>query len=267
MDAAGPDAALAKLGACGRSPRTGYSQAKPPAPPLCLNQLQASVGQAFSLPGFCRRLLESSHPDRSFGTVWYSRATVMQSTSPDTARLEKDPAVIYALDRNLRIVYCNEAWDRFAAENGGRGLDRRHQLGRLVMDVIPMPLKPFFQAGYRKVLASRQPWEHCYECSSPTVFRRFQMVVHPDPGAAGLVVVNSIIVEQLHDDQERGICFPGEKVYVDTHGIITMCCHCRRTCRAEKTAAWDWVPAYVENPPEMISHSICGVCMSLYYPG
>jgi hypothetical protein len=36
---------------------TSDSQAKPPAPPLWLNELWPSVGQAFSLPDLCHRLL------------------------------------------------------------------------------------------------------------------------------------------------------------------------------------------------------------------
>ncbi len=181
--------------------------------------------------------------------------------------LEKDPAVIYVLDRDLRIVYCNEAWDRFAAENGGRGLSRELQLGRSVMDAIPLPLKPFFEDGYRRALSGRQSWEHCYECSSPTVYRNFRMMSRLDPEGEALVVVNSITVERPHDDQERRVCCPDERVCADNHDIVTMCCHCRRTCRSTQPRVWDWVPAYIEKPPGLVSHGICAPCMVLYYPG
>ena len=180
--------------------------------------------------------------------------------------LEKDPAVIYLLDRDLRIVYCNEAWDRFAAENGGRGLSRELQLGRSVMDAIPLPLKPFFEDGYRRALSGRQSWEHCYECSSPTVYRNFRMMSRLDPEGEALVVVNSITVERPHDDQERRVCFPDERVWAGNHDIVTMCCHCRRTCRSKQPPIWDWVPAYIEKPPGLVSHGICAPCRVLYYP-
>ena len=179
--------------------------------------------------------------------------------------LEKDPAVIYLLDRDLRIVYCNEAWDRFAAENGGRGLTRQLQLGRSIMDAVPSPLKPFFEEGYRTALSGTQPWEHCYECSSPTVYRNFRMMSSLNPTGEGLVVVNSLTVERPHDDRERGICFPNERVYVDSKNIVTMCCHCRRTRRSKQAPVWDWVPAYIEKPPGLVSHGICTPCMGLYY--
>jgi hypothetical protein len=194
----------------------------------------------------------------------------MQAAPPDSANppmrnLEKDPAVIYALDRDLRIIYCNEAWDRFAAENGGRALDRRRQLGRSVLDAIPVPLRRLFEDGYRRVLTTGQTWEHRYECSSPTTFRTFRMVVYPAPHD-GLVVVNSLAVERPHDNTERPAGSPDEMVYVDPHGMVVMCCHCRRTCQAKAKAVWDWVPAYVETPPASISHGICTVCFNLLYP-
>ena len=49
-----------QLTACVKSISTSASQAKPPAPPLWLNELWALVGQAFSLPDFCHRLLRDN---------------------------------------------------------------------------------------------------------------------------------------------------------------------------------------------------------------
>jgi hypothetical protein len=195
----------------------------------------------------------------------------MPALPPDSENLlqrnlERDAAVIYVLDPDLRIVYCNEAWDRFAAENGGHGLERHLQLGQCVMDAVPDPLRQFYDDIFRKVLASRQAWEHSYECSSATVFRNFRMAVHPAPRAEGLVVVNSLTVERPHDSQDRKIYAPDPTVYLRADGIVAMCCHCRRTSRVRRPAVWDWVPAYVEKPPEKVSHSICDVCLSLHYP-
>jgi hypothetical protein len=116
-----------------------------------------------------------------------------------TGKLEKDPAVIYVLDRDLRIVYCNESWDRFAAQNGGSGLERQHQLGRAVMDAIPLPLKAFFEERYQKAFSSRQSWEYSYECSSSALYRTFRTVCYPDSRSDCLVVVNSLFVERVHE--------------------------------------------------------------------
>jgi hypothetical protein len=179
--------------------------------------------------------------------------------------LEKAVEVIFILDRDLRIVYCNEAWDRFSAENGGIGLARQYQRGRSIMEVVPAPLRRLYETGYREALSGRK-WDICYECSSKELFRNFQMVVHPDPKGNGLIVVNSIRVELSHDVLDRRVCFPSEMHYVDDSGVITMCCHCRRTCRPGGIKVWDWVPAYVAEPPKMTSHGMCDVCMRLLYP-
>ena len=180
--------------------------------------------------------------------------------------LEKDTAVIYVLDRDLRIVYCNEAWDRFAIENGGRSLLRPRPLGVCVIDVIPPPLKRFFERAYRQVLSSGQVWQHSYECSSRAVYRRYRMTVHPDREAGHLVVVNSLLVDAPHSGTEREACDPDEGIYTDRNGIVTVCCECRRTRRPGREASvWDWVPAYVEEPPERISHGISDVCLQISY--
>jgi hypothetical protein len=182
-----------------------------------------------------------------------------------SGHLEEDPAVIYVLDENLRIVYCNEAWDRFAAENGGRDLLRPRPLGVSVIEVIPPPLKRFFENGYRQALSTGQMWQHSYECSSPTVYRKFQMQVHPEREARQLVVVHSLMVESPHSDNERETRTPSRGAYSDQDGIVTMCCECRRTRRTGQAPVWDWVPAYVERMPEKVSHGICDVCLNVSY--
>jgi hypothetical protein len=64
------------------------------------------------------------------------------------ANLEADHSIIYMLGRDLRIVYCNKAWDEFASLNGGVGLNRKSVLGKSVVDVIAEPLRPFFANGF-----------------------------------------------------------------------------------------------------------------------
>jgi len=179
--------------------------------------------------------------------------------------LEKDPAVIYALDPELRIVYCNEAWDRFCAANGAAGLRRDSQIGRPILEAIPPVLQPYFRGNYQSVIATGQPWEHSYECSSPTEFRQFRMMACPDPEAKGIVVVNSIWVERAHNPLERWDQIPDEHVYCSEEGYITMCCHCRRA-RRWRTSRWDWVADYLRLPPQQVTHGICDVCLNLYYP-
>ena len=50
---------------------------------------------------------------------------------------ERMSSVIFVLDRRFQIVYCNEAWDRFAESNGGVPLKRPNPCGLCVLDVFP----------------------------------------------------------------------------------------------------------------------------------
>jgi len=139
---------------------------------------------------------------------------------------EDDRSVIYLLDDNLRIAYCNKAWDEFAERNGGVKLQRTEQVGRRVLDSTEEPLKAFYRSAFERALAEHQAWEHLYECSSPGLYREFHMQVLPVQSPPCLVVVNSLVVEKPH---ERVIRPPLTALYRTSGGVITMCMHCRRT--------------------------------------
>jgi hypothetical protein len=182
-------------------------------------------------------------------------------------QLESDPAVIYALEPDFRISYCNQAWDRFAAENGGRNLDRDAVRGVSVLDVTPEPLRTFYLNAYSSAQIQRQPWEHEFECSSPEMYRAFRMRVFP-LRLSSLLVENSLLVERLHG-ADREAAEANAAQYVSENGILTMCCHCRRTRRiaSEKPfETWDWVPDFLVNPPGAVSHGLCRMCYAYFYP-
>jgi len=176
---------------------------------------------------------------------------------------EDDRSVIYLLDRNLRIAYCNKAWDEFAERNGGVKLQRTEQVGRRVLDSTAEPLKAFYRSAFERALAEHQPWEHLYECSSPGHYREFHMQVLPVQSPPCLVVVNSLVVEKPH---ERVIRPPLTALYRTSGGVITMCMHCRRTRSSAEPEVWDWVPDFVASPPDGVSHGLCPTCFFYYYP-
>lgn len=176
---------------------------------------------------------------------------------------EGDESVVYLLDNNLRIAYCNKAWDEFAKHNGGVHLRRIEQVGRHVLDSTPEPLKAFYRSAFERALAEHQPWEHLYECSSPGLYREFHMQVLPLQAPPSLVVVNSLVVEKAH---ELIIQPPLAARYRTAAGVITMCMHCRRTRRSEGPEVWDWVPDFLASPPDNVSHGLCPTCFRYYYP-
>ena len=176
---------------------------------------------------------------------------------------EDDPSVVYVLDDDLRLAYCNKAWDEFAEHNGGAHLRRVEQLGNPVLDAISEPLKTFYGSVFERSLAEQQPWEHWYECSSPECYRGFHMQVLPLQAPPRLIVVNSLVVEKAHQRIGRA---PLTAVYRSTEGLIGMCMHCRRTRRTEEGDIWDWVPEFLAKPPDNVSHGLCPSCFRYYYP-
>src|SRR5215469_12449153 len=101
----------------------------------------------------------------------------MEPGTAQFAHLEHEPSIVFVLDRDLRIVYCNEGWDAFARDNGGTAWERPSPYGHLLLDVIPDRLRNLYRTAYRQVFFSGVPWVHHYECSSADFYRSFRMTV------------------------------------------------------------------------------------------
>ena len=178
--------------------------------------------------------------------------------------LERSKSVVYVLDRDHCILYCNQAWDDFAEQNGGHGLIRTSILGRNILQAMDAPLRRFYATVYRQVLETGQPFELDFECSSPELYRVFHMRVLPVQNGGRLLVINSLAVERPHG-LDRPAQPAGLALYADAHGFLHMCAHCRRTRRMEDSR-WDWVPSYLHQPPAPVSHGLCPACMAYFYP-
>jgi len=180
--------------------------------------------------------------------------------------VEADHSILYMLQPDLRIVYCNKAWDQFAAENGGVRLSRAEVRGTSVLEIIPEPLRSFYANGFASAQKQSRTWEHDYECSSPGLYRLFHMRVLP-LASSYLFVENSLRIERPHGP-ERPAMPANAALYLSENGIVTLCSHCRRTRRSGtlETPVWDWVPSYLENPPGPVSHGLCRNCRAYFYP-
>lgn len=177
----------------------------------------------------------------------------------DLAVLDELDDTVYALDEERRLAFVNAAWDRFAHDNGA-SWSRNWDLGASVMEATSPVLRAFYDDLFQRAADSSSPVEVDYECSSPTRVRRMRMrVAQLSPG--GLLVVNSTL-NVLPTDSS---CTADDARYRDASGIVMMCAHCRRTRRAA-AEAWDWVPAWVAEMPEMTSHGLCPACFLLHYP-
>ncbi|MDZ7826889.1 MAG: hypothetical protein U5R48_13845 [Gammaproteobacteria bacterium] len=74
------------------------------------------------------------------------------------------------------------------------------------------------------------------------------------------------MVESLHDPETHSPSAPEPASYLDEHGLLHQCAHCRRMANQTEPARWDWVPAWVEAPPPNLSHGICPLCLEYYFP-
>lgn len=174
---------------------------------------------------------------------------------------QNDPAIIYALDKELRLVRCNPAWDRFACDNGAPELASSSVLGTSIMDVIPNVLRDFYVNTHSAVRKFRRPWWHIFDCSSRDVFRTFHMRALP-AGAGGILVVNTLIVEEPHPP---GSPEPIEQ-YTDANGVVTMCANCRRAEHLTQPGRWDWIPLLLASSGALVRPGLCPFCFAYHYP-
>ncbi len=182
------------------------------------------------------------------------------------AEFETHTAVIYALDSDLRLRYCNRAWDSFALENGGGAeLLRVFQIGKPVLRAIPAPLQDFYRSLYERAFGSEQPLDHFYECSSPGEIRWFHLHltrIDPEGEEPCVVAINSVVAQGPMSRQERQ--YSADR-FRNEFGLITMCAHCRRTLEAGTKDTWLWAPDLVRRMPMDVSHGLCPVCFAMYY--
>jgi uncharacterized protein YbaR (Trm112 family) len=182
------------------------------------------------------------------------------TTVEDLMRSVADRAdAAYALARDFRIIHVNLGFRRFALANGGEHLCKSWD-GLSAIDAIAPVLRPFYVAAFENAWQTGQPWDHEYECSSPELYRRFHLVAYPVQRQF-LVIVHSRTVEVAHT---RSVCAPDVRAY-EVDGFIKMCSHCRRVRNLSETERWDWVPAYLCNEIQNVSHGLCNPCAEFYW--
>jgi hypothetical protein len=185
----------------------------------------------------------------------------------DLDDLELDPHSIFALSSDLKFVYFNPGWFRFAGENDGEALaSDRFGLGTSFSAALPAPVREFYLKAYHSVLTTGEVWNHVYECSSPDRFRLYHQAVFPFHDRQGLLVINSLHYEHHPISDLRRPRGPDRSAYMSPQtGLVTQCCNCRRVQRHEVPDQWDWVPAWVDYMPGFITSGLCSICHQYYW--
>lgn len=199
-------------------------------------------------------------PETHSGGMSYSEPRFEELTR-STAEHSKE--VIFIVDSELRISYCNPAWDEFALANGGEDVVAARVLATDLMGVIPEPLRDFYSEVFQRCRQRYLAFDFDYECSSAQLYRLLHMNILPLKRSGGLAFVNSIRVEHIHGAERPASA--AADIYLSAHGMITMCCHCRRTQRQDASDVWDWVPVFVQTRQWDVTHGICPVCRSYFY--
>lgn len=179
------------------------------------------------------------------------------------AALELEDGSAYLLSLDLRIVYVNEGWRRFARENGAPELAAGFDSSAPITDVCGEPLGAWYRARFSRVRTSGQPWSLLYECSSTLRYRELSMRVDMTPQRDGFVVVHSTVADA---PLRRGsLSTASFAAHTSSNGLIIQCSNCRRARRATDGDTWDWIPQLVAQPPPNVSHGLCPSCDALYY--
>jgi len=180
----------------------------------------------------------------------------------DALRLLKtSEQVSYILDSSLKLTYCNKAWDKFARQNSAPHLAGGTAIGQNLLSVTHKSLRPFYSNAFRSVTRENKVWESEYECSSPLLFRKFLMRVHPITPNGWFLVTNSILVELGHAPSENR-----SVDYADPDGQISLCVHCRCSKRIAPPERWDFVPSNLKPNMTNIKQDLCPLCREYFYP-
>lgn len=123
------------------------------------------------------------------------------------------------------------------------------------------PLRQFYLTAYNTIMGNNRAWDHEYDCSSATLYRRYLQSTFPLQGE-GLVVVNRLVDERAHTTESAP---PVKEHYLNEKQLVPQCAHCHKVRRHGADLTWDWVSEWVADPPEEVTHSLCEHCTEYYY--
>ena len=182
------------------------------------------------------------------------------------ADLDRHEGSIYGVWKDFRLAFINNAWSTFARENNGEPeVSTEWCIGTRITDAFPEIVRPYYESAYTDCLNRQTTWNHRYECSSAKLCRIFHQKVLPLKDGCGLLIVNSLAIENPHSSKRKCVAHPRETEYLNSNGIYRQCCHCRRFAYRGRNKRWDWIPAWINTPPGKTSHVICPVCYDYYY--
>lgn len=142
--------------------------------------------------------------------------TVYENSQP-----AHEAVVTYVVDRQDRLVDVNDAWWRFARENGADQLAPSLVVGRLLWELIP-PAEAIFEPLLDAVRTRGRAISARFRCDAPDVRRLLLMDLVPGPG--GEVEFR---VTPLHTEQRTPVrLFTTDEPRSAEHVVV--CSWCKR---------------------------------------
>jgi hypothetical protein len=186
---------------------------------------------------------------------------------------EKDPALL--LDRDAVILFVNEAWDRFARENGGGERvasaslvgtswfdhiagETPRRLHRLLFERAVRRLGPAAHGGVVQLNEANGPE------TARLVATHLEPITGPNDSLTGVAVVHRV-VRELPLSEVYPVVGGDEGRWQDAEGRIEQCSCCRRVRRPDEPEEWDLAPGLVAEPPEHVHFGYCSLCLELHY--
>jgi len=185
---------------------------------------------------------------------------------PGLPHLEAAQSTVYGIWPDFTLAYCNPVWFRFATEEHGEPqMSQRWTLGTSILDAMLPDIADIYAGLYARCLREQKVWQHDYECSNSTRYRKYRQLVYPLK-ESGLLIVNACLVDKPHDR----ITYIGDEAssesdYRDESGLLYQCMHCRRSQNQQHKGRWDFVPQWLEKMPPFTSHGLCPSCYQYFY--
>ena len=180
--------------------------------------------------------------------------------------LDYYPSVVLGLWPNLSLAYLNIAWYKFGSANGAENeFFGKWRVGSSLVDALPDVVRAYYLDFYASCLSTGRAHRHVYECSSPAIFRCFQLTVFPLGHGQGILAVNTLLKEELYRTPEPSEVSEPLDVDAPDSRALSHCIHCRRFRRNEPASEWQWVPRWVSNLPSGVKHQLCDRCLRHYY--
>lgn len=205
-------------------------------------------------------------------------AGVLQHVAPfaDEVRLlaqAAEPALV--LDRSGVILFVNEAWERFARQNGGnelamsRGLvgsrwfdqiagEEPRRLHRLLLERAARRLGPGRDGAVVQLNESNSPE------LARLVATELRPVFGADREATSLSIIHRVVRQRPLAEVYPPADGPPER-WRGEQGIVQCSC-CRRVQRPEEPAEWDLSIPLLSAPPGDTCFAYCTLCLALHYP-